>query len=130
NVTFLLFGDTTIDNPTPDMRAVTVSTRIGSVECDDAPSDGILIQSPEGTQVTMNLNGADVTLGSTAFVTTNAETERMTFAVLEGTGIISAFGNTEIVLPGQKTGIPLGEGVDGLLASGPPSEPSAYDPTT
>src|SRR5690606_15410768 len=27
NVTFLLFGDTTIDNPTPDMRAVTVRTR-------------------------------------------------------------------------------------------------------
>ncbi|MFN8451093.1 MAG: hypothetical protein U0521_21575 [Anaerolineae bacterium] len=29
--TFLLFGDTTVDTPSPDMRAVTVSTRIRRV---------------------------------------------------------------------------------------------------
>ncbi len=40
NVTFLLFGDTTVDDPSPDMRAVTVSTRIGSIDCADAPDIG------------------------------------------------------------------------------------------
>lgn len=127
NVTFLMFGDTTVDNPTADMRAVTVSTRIGQTECTDAPTSAVLIQSPEGSQVAMNINGADVTLGSTAYITTNAETQRMTFAVLEGTGVISAFNTVQIVQPGQKTGIPLGAGPDGLQASGPPSVPSAYD---
>ena len=73
NVTFLLFGDTTVDNPSPDMRAVTVSTRIGGTNCADAPNTGVLIQSPQGSQVAMNINGADVTLGSTAFVTTNSK---------------------------------------------------------
>ena len=37
NVTFLLFGDTTVDNPSPDMHAVTVSTRIGTTNCADVP---------------------------------------------------------------------------------------------
>ncbi len=127
NVTFLMFGDTTIDNPSPDMRAVTVSTRIGETQCTDAPSSAVLIQSPEGAQVAMNINGADVILGSTAYITTNAETQRMTFAVLEGTGVISAFNTTQIVQPGMKTGIALGAGPDGLQASGPPNEPAPYD---
>ena len=130
NVTFLLFGDTTVDNPSPDMRAVTVSTRIGDVQCADAPEAGVLIQSPEGTQVTMNLNGADVTLGSTALVTTNQNTNRMTFAVVEGTGIITAFNETRIVPAGEKTGLPLGSGPNGMQVSGPPSDPSPYDSTT
>ncbi len=129
NVTFLLFGDTTVDNPSPDMRAVTVSTRIGGTNCADAPNNGVLIQSPQGSNVAMKINGADVTLGSTAFVTTNSDTQRMTFAVLEGEGIISAFNTTQTVLPGMKTGIPLG-GPDGLQAAGAPSAPSPYDPTT
>ncbi len=130
NVTFLLFGDTTVDNPSPDMRAVTVSTRIGDVQCADAPEAGVLIQSPEGTQITMNLNGADVVLGSTALVTTNQDTNRMTFAVVEGTGVITAFNETRIVPAGRKTGLPLGNGENGMQVSGPPSEPSPYDMTT
>ena len=78
----------------------------------------------------MNLNGADVTLGSTAFVTTNQDTNRMTFAVVEGTGIITAFNETKIVPAGEKTGLPLGSGPDGMQVSGPPSEPSPYDIST
>ncbi len=128
NVTFLLYGDTTLDNPSPDMHAVTVSTRIGSSNCTEVPDSAVLIQSPDGMQVAMNINGADVTLGSTAYVTASLETKRMTFAVLEGQGIISANGITQVVNPGMKTGIPLG-GADGLHADGPPSEPSPYDIT-
>jgi LysM repeat protein len=109
------------------MNAVTVSTRIGSSNCEDAPDAGVLIQSPNGEQVVMNINGADVSLGSTAFVTTNQDTQRMTFAVLEGTGVVSAFGVSQTVIPGMKTGVQLGGGPDGLQASGPPNEPAPYD---
>src|SRR5215207_9685587 len=55
NVTFLLYGDTTVDNPSPNMNAVTVSTRIGSTNCEEAPDSGVLIQSPEGSEVLMNI---------------------------------------------------------------------------
>lgn len=127
NVTFLLFGDARVDNPTPDMTAVTISTGIGQTECEEAPQSAVMIQSPEGSQVAMNINGTDVTLGSTAYITTNPETQRMTFAVLEGTGVVSAFGETRVVLPGFKTGVQLGGGPDGLQASGPPNEPAPYD---
>ena len=97
NVTFLLFGDASIDNPSPDMRAVTVETRIGGLECTNAPESAVMIQSPEGTQVSMRINGADVTLGSTAYITANRDTGRMTFAVLEELGVIAADGVTKIV---------------------------------
>ncbi|MEO8396308.1 MAG: LysM domain-containing protein, partial [Chloroflexota bacterium] len=126
NVTFLLYGDTTLDNPTADMHAVTVSTRIGSSNCTEVPDSAVLIQSPEGSQVAMNINGADVTLGSTAYVTASQETKSMTFAILEGQGIIAANGVTQVVNPGMQTGIQLG-GADGLHADGPPSVPSPYD---
>ncbi len=128
NVTFLLFGDASIDNPSPDMRGVTVQTRIGGLECTNAPESAVMIQAPEGSQVSMIINGADVTLGSTAYVTANPDTERMTFAILEGVGVISADGVTKIIQPGMKTGIPLG-GADGLQVVGPPSDPSPYDST-
>ena len=128
NVTFLVYGDTTVDSPSPEMNAVTVSTRLGSTSCEDAPDSGLLIQSPQGQQVAMNINGADVTLGSTAFITTNQETQRMTFAILEGEGVVTAFGVSETVIPGMKTGVQLGGGPNGLQAVGPPNEPAPYDP--
>ena len=128
NVTFLLFGDASIDNPSPDMRAVTVETHIGGLECTNAPEFAVMIQSPEESQVSMRINGADVTLGSTAYVTANRDTGRMTFAILEGTGVIWVDGVTKIIQPGMKTGVPLG-GADGLQAVGAPSDPAPYDST-
>ncbi|MEP7290237.1 MAG: LysM peptidoglycan-binding domain-containing protein [Chloroflexota bacterium] len=125
NVTFLLYGDTTVDNPSPSMNAVTVSTRIGSTTCTDVPDSAVLIQSPSGSQVAMNINGADVTLGSTAYITAQQGSE-FTFAVVEGTGVIISDGVERTVLPGAQVRIPLG-GVDGLQADGAPSELEPFD---
>jgi LysM repeat protein len=41
--------------------------------------------------------------------------------------VVSAFGETQVVLPGFKTGVQLGAGPDGLQASGPPNAPAPYD---
>ncbi len=125
NVTFILFNDTSVENPSPDMRAVVVSTRIGSVDCSNAPDSAVLIQSPTGRQVTMNLNGADVTLGSTAYVTAE-EGGDMTFAIIEGVGIISGFDTVRVVTRGMQVHLPLGTG-DGLHIIGAPSEPEPFD---
>jgi len=125
NVTFLLYGDTTVDNPSPGMNAVTVSTRIGNTTCSKVPDSAVLIQAPEGSQVAMNINGADVTLGSTAYITAELNKD-MEFAIVEGQGVITAGGVTRVVQPGAQVGIPLG-GTDGLHAAGAPSEPQPFD---
>ncbi len=125
NVTFLLFGDTSVNNPSPDMRAVTVQTAIGSLDCADAPESAVMIQSPTGSQVAMNINGADVTLGSTAYLTAQ-QGNQMEFSILEGQGVITANNITKVVMPGAKVGIPLG-GTDGLHVAGPPSDPQPFD---
>lgn len=125
NVTFVLFGDTTTDNPSPDMRAVTINTRIGEPACVGAPNSAVLIQSPKGTQVEMTINGADITLGSTAFVTA-VQNQFMTISVVEGTGIFTAFGKTVVVPPGAQVRFPLG-GEDGLQVIGPPSDLEPFD---
>ena len=56
NVTFLLFGDVEIENavdPQADptlqpMQAFYFRTGIAQTDCNQAPSDGVLIQTPEG----------------------------------------------------------------------------------
>lgn len=125
NVTFVLFGDTTTDNPSPDMRAVTINTRIGDPACVGAPNSAVLIQSPQGTQVEMTINGADVTLGSTAFLTA-VQNQFLTISIVEGTGIIEAFGKSVVVVPGAQVRLELG-GADGLQVIGPPSDPEPFD---
>ncbi len=125
NVTFLLFGDTTVDNPTPDMRAVTVSTGIGKLSCQNAPPSALLVQSPEGQKVAMTINGADMTLGSTVYITAVAN-QTMTVATLEGGATVTAFGTTQTVIPGSQIQLPLGNQVgaaNGLSVIGPPSAP-------
>ena len=125
NVTFLLYGDTTVDNPSPAMNAVTISTRIGSTNCTQVPDSAVLIQSPSGSNVPMNINGADVTLGSTAYVTAELG-QSFTLAIVEGTGVVTSNGVTRTVPPGAQVSIPLG-GANGLTANGAPSELQPFD---
>lgn len=123
NVTFLLFGDAALDNPTSDMRGVRVKTGISGTTCEAAPS-GVLIQSPGGRQVAMNINGADVTLGSTVFVSAVPDGS-MKLSTVEGLAVVSAMGETRIVPEGGEIGIHLG-GTDGLEVAGPPSALRGY----
>jgi LysM repeat protein len=125
NVTFVLFGDTSIDNTSPDMQAVTFQTGIGQSACTDAPPNAMLLQSPEGQQVSININGATLTLGSTLYITAN-ENGEMVVATLEGAGIVAAFGEARVIQPGAQTRLPLG-GNDGLQVIGAPSEPEPFD---
>ncbi|NWF70410.1 MAG: LysM peptidoglycan-binding domain-containing protein [Chloroflexi bacterium] len=128
NVTFVLFGDTRIDGLAPDMQAVTLRTGIGQTTCTDAPPNGLLLQSPENTQVSLNINGAILTLGSTLYVSA-VENGEMLVATLEGAGVISAYGSARVIQAGAQTRLPLG-GVSGLEVIGPPAEPEPFDATT
>lgn len=126
NVTFLLFGNAILDNVTPEMRAVVLKTGVGgTTSCANAPRSALLLQAPEGTQATMTINGASVSLGSTAYLTAEENAE-MTVATIEGSAVVSSANITRVVQPGAQVRLPLG-GSDGLQVSGPPSDPEPFD---
>jgi LysM repeat protein len=124
NVTFLLFGDATINNISSKMDTVILKTGLSGTTCTDAP-DAVLLQAPEKTQATLKINGASITLGSTLYLTAT-QNGKLTIATIEGAAIISAFNTTRIVQPGAQTSLPLGTS-DGLQVIGPPSELEPYD---
>ena len=126
NVTFLLFGNAVLDNITPQMSAVVLKTGVGgSTTCSNAPKSALLLQSPEGSQATMTINGATVSLGSTAYLTAEANAE-LTVATIEGSAVVSSANITRVVQPGAQVRIALG-GSDGLQVQGSPSEPEPFD---
>ncbi len=130
NVTFLLFGENEIDNLSgtdAPMRAVYFKSGMGSTECLDAP-DGLLVQTPEGVdEIHFNINGAEVSLGSTAFFQTRLNDEgkppSLTMSVLEGQGSVTAYGVTQPVFAGSWVRIPIDADFNVAAA---PKEPKPY----
>lgn len=130
NVTFLLFGESEMENLTgtdAPMRAVYFKSGVGSTECADAP-DGLLVQTPEGVEeVHFNINGAEVTLGSTAFFQTRLNDEgkppSLTMSVLEGQGSVTAYGVTQPVFAGSWVRVPIDENFN---VSAAPNLPKPY----
>lgn len=114
NVTFLLFGDVEIDNAVLDsesgftpMQAFYFHSGIGDAGCEEAPESGLLIQTPDGVEeVLLNVNGANISLGSTAFLQAgvnrdNEEEFELAVSVLEGQGSIEAFGEIRPIPAGS-----------------------------
>lgn len=125
NVTFLLYGDAALDNITPGMNAVVLKTGLAATTCANAPESALVIQSPEGTQSALTINGASLSLGSTIYLTALQGSE-MRIATIEGSATVSAFNTTRTVTPGTQVRLTLG-GSDGLQASSPPSAPEPFD---
>lgn len=132
NVTFLLFGDVEIQNAVdPDkdtnlqpMQAFYIRTGITQMDCNQAPSDGVLIQTPQGAgKVSMRANGVDIKLGSTAFFQAQDD-GNLSISVLEGESYVRSHGTTVIVPDGSGVQIPIDEN---LMAESTPSAPEAYD---
>ncbi len=125
NVMFVLYGGATLDDVTPRMDTVVMSTGLGAPACASAPAPAILIQSPHGQPVTMTINGADVRFGSTLHFTA-VRNGLLTIAVIEGGAQVTAFGVTQNIGPGAQTTLPLGT-TSGLTVVGPPSPPEPFD---
>jgi hypothetical protein len=122
NITFLVVGETSIDNASGDMQSFYFSTGLGSVTCKEAPRDALVVRSPKHNEVTFTANGVEVTIGST--VVLRAERNRaMTIELIEGHARITAMGGTRVLKPGEMLSIPLG-GANGLTAVGVPSVPA------
>ncbi len=134
NVTFLMFGDVSLDNnqttvpSAPSeatygpMQAVTLRTGLNDAPCQEAPSSGILIQSPASLPVQLRINAVDITLGSTIYLQLSTAAE-MLVSVVEGQATLTAFGQTVIAPAGTRVRISLDEN---LAASAAPSDPEPY----
>jgi hypothetical protein len=123
SVTVVLYGGATLDNISPAMDAVVLSTGFGSAStC--APPAAALIQSPAGTQVNLNINGANIALGSTIYLTAQANGQ-LTLATINGTAVVEAAGLSQTVNAGAQTTLPLG-GSSGLQVNGPPTAPQPF----
>ena len=96
-----------------------------SAPCDSAPHDGILIQSPQQTgtrRVTMVIDGATLSLGSTVYLTAQPG-KTLTVNTLEGSVDVTAGGSRQTVPAGLSVQVPLDAN---LRANGAPSNPQFF----
>lgn len=122
NVTMLLFGDSQLET-FDDGQVVYFRSGIGMPSCEDAP-DGLLIQTPEGdAQATFELNEIKIAMGSTAYLTADAE-DVFTFNLLEGEATLTVDDEAQTFEGGYFVTVPLDAD---LIPTGPPSEPEAID---
>jgi hypothetical protein len=111
------------------MQAFYLRTGITGQQCVEAPSDVLVVQGPENFTVQLNINGANVSLGSSgAFRTINENGEDfLELTVFDGVFTIDG----TLVTAGQQTRVCLGDeesrGLDGaandLVVSCAPSSP-------
>ncbi|MFN8527665.1 MAG: hypothetical protein U0670_03535 [Anaerolineae bacterium] len=128
NATILVFGDSEL-TPLPNAagamgQAFQVRTRIGQVSCSQTPTDGLIVQTPEGTRrVALTINGVDIQMGSTVFIRANARTG-MNLTTLRGAAYLhTRYGDT-LVPEGAETNLPLDEDYE---VSGAAELPVPYD---
>jgi hypothetical protein len=131
NVTFLLFGDveiTTAVDPNDafanPMQAFRLRTGVGDAQCDEAPESGLLVQTPEGAdEIAFNVNGVDVSMGSTVLFQTDEESG-MTVSTLEGAAFIAAGDGAQPIVEGTWARISMDEN---LQANAAPEMPRSYE---
>ncbi|PJF28701.1 MAG: hypothetical protein CUN52_12115 [Phototrophicales bacterium] len=122
NVTFILFGDVMLENATtPEqvengeftpMQAFYLKTGIGDAGCSEAPDSGLLVQTPKGVgEIAFNVNGVDVTMGSTVFFQAT-NTDQLTATTIEGSAVLTVDEQSFPVLAGTRFGI---ERVDTII---------------
>lgn len=106
NVLFVVFGEASLEAETDSnfgapMQAFRMTTGIGRSRCAGVPQDGVLVQSPADIEVNFQVNGVDIQMGSTLFLTQvddNPSTLRVT--VIEGQATVTANGQSQAVEAG------------------------------
>ncbi|MDX1992295.1 MAG: LCCL domain-containing protein [bacterium] len=126
NVTVVLFGDAQLQTSEASASAYTFSGGVGEPACREAPN-GMLIRTPENYDqpVSLTINGVEVSLGSTAYMSAQPGGE-FQIALLEGSAEVTAQGTTQNLTPNTRTRIPLDAA---LTAAGPPSPPEPLPQT-
>jgi hypothetical protein len=106
------------------MQAFYFRSGVGDTACAQAPN-GMLIQTPQGVgEVTLSVNEVTISMGSTVFFQTTANTETLVISTIEGRAEVTADEVTQTVEAGQQISVQLDEN---LMAVAPPSKPEAFD---
>lgn len=109
------------------MQAFYVRTGDDSSTCEEAPNDGLLIQTPEGAgEVRLWINEVKIRLGSTVYIQARPN-EQMTISTLEGAAHVEAFGIEQTANAGMTVTIPMDSN---SKPSAPPSVPEGYSEKT
>lgn len=98
------------------------SLTLGAAGACDAAPDGLLVQAPTGTTANVMVNGVELRLGSTAFVTLDRASGDMIVASFDGDVVTTADGLGRRLRVGEETTIPLSSG----LAAGDPTFPRPF----
>jgi hypothetical protein len=123
NVTFLVFGNTAVENTSGDMQSFYFTTGLGSLSCKAAPKDAIVVRSPQHTEITFTANGVKISIAST--IVLRAERNKsMSIELVEGHARLSTAKGSQTLQPGQVSTVTLG-GANGLTATDAPSVPTA-----
>jgi hypothetical protein len=105
------------------MQAFYLETGQDQTMCAEAPSDGLLVQTPEGVaEIRLWINEVKIRLGSTAFIQAQSGSS-MTINTLEGTAHVEALGVEQVAMAG--TGVTVQLNADSGAAA-PPSKAKPY----
>jgi hypothetical protein len=105
------------------MQSVYFKSGVGEPQCEDAPRDGLLVQSPKGLGlVNFSINGVELQMGSTAYI--SFEQDELSYTLIEGKAFVSSNNVIQRVYPGQETRIQLDDSGE---AVGGPSYPKPYN---
>jgi hypothetical protein len=113
------------------MQAFYFSSGTADALCEEAPDSGLLIQTPQGTtEVTLNVNGVDISLGSTILLSADAPEDdadlgELAISLLEGEATVSVEDETRTLIAGTRITVPIDADLE---AAGPPSDAEPYDP--
>jgi hypothetical protein len=121
NITFILFGDTTLQPDSSRTNAFYLSTELGNLVCKQIPQNSVLVRSPNHVAVKFAMNGVDITASSVVVLRASSGGGLLVRA-MEGHVGVTANGITQTLFAGQELSVPLG-GANGLVAIGPPSTP-------
>jgi hypothetical protein len=104
-VTFLLLGNVNVENAgRGTMQSFYLSTGIGPPRCEDVTDNVLMVQTPHGMTVDLDVNGAHLEVGSTILLRILPPGDIMELIVLEGRVVIPNGGaaNEDIVVLGRE----------------------------
>ncbi|MCC7207415.1 MAG: hypothetical protein IT323_08920 [Anaerolineae bacterium] len=123
NVTFILYGNTSLVPAAGQTNAFYLSTELGELSCNQLPSSSLVVRAPGHVEVAFTLNNVQIRLASTLALT--AADSNLQVQVLEGHASITANEQTQTMVAGQELAVPL-DPVTGD-AAGAPSEPATFE---
>ncbi len=113
NALFVLFGSARMEDmrgrdDAPPMQAFRLVTGLAGTRCEEPPLDGLLIRTPTGMRMHFTMNGVELRVGSTIFVSA-VPRESLTVATLEGEVELRTHDRALLVPAGLQAEVPLND---------------------